>query len=538
MQRFLFAIAGLIGLSSSPCWSQMTNMNACIQILRRDDHALQNRWIGECGEDALNKEIDDANPVSEEQIAFKNLFASRSSVVIEDSSTCENPPGRTPVALGPKCGLASDTLSENLNADAVVSIKLPDNKCARLIPLLLTNKDHKFACNAVKSRIACVNSSYDPATNRTTIIFSTRRTGTPDISTIVIGPEDIAAHQGRIDDLITHPQFAMLPAKFPKDNEGIDVLATVNAAVQKEKDQCAAVPGQTRGKCLNRTVTRYDALMQETLRYYRNPKHVTTAADRKKEAEELVSFLKSKGIDKKLEQWILLLSIANNEVGLEIKPGVDAYDPIYEMSDAVALNSGLSFGAHQIDIGGNTGEDISMFWRILDRYKAQHSDAVLDEAKAKASCVQLPLRYMTVKALQLTYLAAPSMSKATGSQDGVDTYNASLERFLSNSTSSAANLDGFFKKSLMARVWYIDIDNQSGHPERLLTGIDAVIKPTDDTASCSGVAAAEGRLLDWLTWKDPNDHSKGHKQFFGRYQSISETVRSHSPKEGHTNCSD
>ena len=528
-----------ISLGIEPCWSQNANMNACIQILRRDDNALQNRWIGRCGEDELNQEIGDTNPVSDERTAFKNLFASRSSVVIEDSSICENPPGRTPVALGPKCGKASDTLSENLNADAAVSIKLPDNKCARFIPLLLTNKDGKFACNAVKSRIACVDSSYDPTTNRTTIKFSTRRTGTPETSTIVIGPEDISAHQGRVDDFISHAQFALLPAKFLKDNKDIDVLATVNAAVQKDKDQCTAVPGQTRNKCLKRTITRSDSLMQETLRNYRNPKHVTTAANRKKEAEGLISFLKSKGIDKKLEQWVLLLSIAKNEVGLEVKnASVDAYDPIYEMSDAIADNSGLSFGAHQVDIGANSGDDVSMFWSILDRYKAQQSDAVLTEAKAMASCVQLPLRYMTVKALQLTYRAAPSMSKATGSQDGVDTYNASLEQFLSKSTSSAANLDGFFKKSLMARVWYIDIDNQSGHPERLVKGMNEVIKPADDIASCSGVAAAEQRLLDWLTWKDVNDHTQGHKPFFGRYQTISEIVRSHAPKEGHTNCSD
>jgi hypothetical protein len=539
MQRFLFAFAIVVGLGNSPCWSQNANMNACIRILQRDDDKLQNRWLGRCGEDQLNQEIKGSNPDSQERMAFENLFALKSSVIIEDLVTCENTPGRTPVALGPKCGKGSQTLSENLNADAVVSIKLPDNKCARFIPLLLTNKNGPFACNAVQSRVACVDSSYDPATNRTTIKFSTQRTGTPDFSTIVIGTEDVAAHQGRIDNLIPHAQFAMLPATFVNDDQkNVDVLSTINAAVQKERSQCAAAPGQTADKCSKRTVTRSDALMQETLRRYRNPKHLTTAAGRKKEAEGLISFIKSKGIDKNLEQWTLLLSIAQNEVGLEVKnASIDAYDPIYEMSDAVLDNSGLSFGAHQIDIGANSGDDVQMFWRILDRYEAQHPDGLLEEAKAKSSCVQLPLRYMTVKALQLTNRVAPSMSKATGSQNGVDTYNANFEKFLHDSTVSAASLDGFFQKSLMARVWYIDIANQSGSGERVRTGISEVIKSTDDTSSCSGVAAAEQKLLDWLTWNDVNDHTQGHKKYYMRYQNIHDVVHAHAPKDGHTNCS-
>lgn len=522
----------------SPAWSQSKNMNACVQILRHDDNALRNRWLGKCGEDQLNKEIENLNPVSDERVAFKSLFAFGHSVVIEESTTCGNAPGPAPIALGPKCGLGSRTLSENLNDSAIVSIRLPDNKCARFIPLLLTNKNGAFACNAVQSRIACVDSNYDPATNRTTIKFSTRRTGTPDSSTIVIGPEDMAAHGGRIDDLIPHAQFAMLPATFVKDGRNVDVLATVKAAVQKERNQCTAVPGQTDAKCIKRTITRSDALMQETLRHFRNPKRFVSGADRKKEAEELIAFLKSKGVDKNLEQWILLLSIAENEVGLDVtKSGANAYDPIYEMSDAVADNSGLSFGAHQIDIGANSGDDVSMFWRIVDHYKTQHPDALLDEAKAKSACVQLPLRYMTVKAFQLTYRVAPSMSKATGSTDGIGSYNANLEKFLRNSTASVADLDGFFKKSLMARVWYIDIANQSGSGNRVREGIQAVIKPTDDTTSCSGVAAAEKKLLDWLTWNNVNRHDEGHKRFYKRYENIRDVVHAHAPKDGHTNCS-
>src|ERR1700722_10004763 len=120
MQRFLFAFAIFIGLGNSPCWSQNANMNACIQILKRDDNKLQNRWLGRCGEDQLNQEIEGSNPDSKERTAFQNLFALKSPIIIEDSVTCENVPGRTPVALGPKCGKGSQTLSENLNADAVV----------------------------------------------------------------------------------------------------------------------------------------------------------------------------------------------------------------------------------------------------------------------------------------------------------------------------------------------------------------------------------------------------------------------------------
>src|SRR5262249_17982389 len=154
-----------------------------------------------------------------------------------------------------------------------------------------------------------------------------------------------------------------------------------------------------------------DANMQEAIRRYRNPRHGSPAAAITKDGTDIIAFLKSKHIDQIEEQWILFLSVAANEVGLELKNSeVTTIDPIYGVSDAVLGNSGLSFGAHQIDLGANGDLELKLFWGIIDAYKAKHPDAVLEKTEAAQSCVDLPLRLMTVGALTLTYAGAPGMT--------------------------------------------------------------------------------------------------------------------------------
>lgn len=69
---------------------------------------------------------------------------------------------------------------------AAVRVRLPGNRCGGFIPVLLTDKS-QFACNAVRSRIACIDASYDAQIDRTRITFSTRRGASAEKTSIEFG---------------------------------------------------------------------------------------------------------------------------------------------------------------------------------------------------------------------------------------------------------------------------------------------------------------------------------------------------------------
>src|ERR1700688_864088 len=100
------------------------------------------------------------------------MFLDSASLVVVSDAPCRNE--GTPVATTARCGLGS-ALDPAMNG-AAARVRLTRNRCGGFIPVLLTNKS-RFACNAVRSRIACIETSYDAQNDRTRIAFSARRTG-------------------------------------------------------------------------------------------------------------------------------------------------------------------------------------------------------------------------------------------------------------------------------------------------------------------------------------------------------------------------
>jgi hypothetical protein len=162
-------------------------MNACIKLLQVNDKALKNWWRGHCGTEELDEELAD-NPISPAQTELSTVFSTKELVVVEADATCTN--NGTPVALSQKCGLGSSSLYPSLKAGAAIRVRLPEHKCAAFIPILFTNKTD-FACNAVQTRIACVDVSHNDKTDRTTIRFSTRRTKNAEATTIEFGATEL-----------------------------------------------------------------------------------------------------------------------------------------------------------------------------------------------------------------------------------------------------------------------------------------------------------------------------------------------------------
>jgi hypothetical protein len=505
-----------------------SRMEACVKILQASDKALRSTWKKHCGTLQIDQEL--ANDGPQRPLAQLNaLFSSRVSAII-DAGTCSD--AVTPVAKTDKCGLGTKTLFSNLQAGATVRIPLPNGQCGALIPLLLTNKTD-FACNAVQSRVACVDVSHDLATDRTRIRFSSRRTGPAETTTIEFGATELGRVEGRIDDLISHPQFALIPAIV----NGKSVTDKILAAAKQKQQSCLDQDHHAAARCVSLARFQADAYMQEAMRRFRNPKHDSSLQVIAKDGENIVAFLKSRGIDRIEEKWILFLSIAGNEVGPKVSDnGVVAgtYDPIYGLSDAVYDNSGLTFGAHQIDLGANGDREVKLFWDVIDAYSARHSDPAVASAKAARDCVDLPLRLMTIGALGITYRASSRMTVAMRSAEGVDEYNRRLLDWLTEETRITAAKPGLFKKSMIARVLFSDLKNQSGkgkHVEDLVLQFAT----QEDLNSCDRVVAAENRLLDAMIWVDPKT-KQNKTNYAERYERIRTIVRQLAVREGIGGC--
>jgi hypothetical protein len=280
-----------------------------------------------------------------------------------------------------------------------------------------------------------------------------------------------------------------------------------------------------------------DAKLQEAVRRYRNPRHDSSHDVIAEDGARIVEFLTSQKIDQIEEQWILFLSIAANELGLKLKDGeVSVPEPIYGLSDAIDANSGLTFGVQQIDLGAASDRDLRLFWVVIDAYKMAHPDAVLDKADISRSCLDLPLRLMTVGALALTYQSTPRMTAALRSAEGVDSYNRRLLSYLADEVQITAAKSGLFKNSMIMRILFSDFKNQVGTGSSIEKFGDDLLHSGTDPNSCTSVVAAEDKILASLIWKDPADRLQGKTKYAYRYENIQTIVRSRAADGGVSGC--
>lgn len=506
-------------------------MNSCVKLLQKNDRALRNSWKGHCGTDELDKEVaavDSAGPAN----SFAPLFAEIGSTISKGQHGCQD--ARTPIPMTEKCGLGSNDLFQNLGADSAIKVRLPgpEHKCASFVPILLTNKTD-FACNAVKSRIACAETSYDQTSDRTRIVFASKKSGNVEKTSIEFGRAELERFSGRLDRLITHPQFTLIPAAI----DGALLVEKVSKISAAQEKSCVERGVRTSAECRRLARFQADSTMQEFIRRYRNPRSDSSKEAIAKDSIKLVDYLRSKGIDRLKEKWILFLSVAANEVGLEVADSsVVAHDPIYGVSDAVLGNSGLSFGAHQIDLGANGDDELQLFWKVIEAYKTRHPDALLDNADIAKDCIDLPLRLMTVAALSLTYQVAPRMTVALRSDEGFEEYNRRLLAYLANEVNITGSKQGLFQRSMIVRTLFSDLRNQVGSGKKIQDMANEAQRAGLNLDSCEEIEAAENEILSKLIWVDPKDLSKGKTQYAVRYENIGRIVRKRADRGGITTC--
>lgn len=501
---------------------QSARIRACVRMLQRNDKALRSKWEGHCG--AIEFSSGSGSPAER----LRNMFIDDMSIVVADKGSCGNE--GTPVAMTSRCGLGSRALDPAMKG-AAVRVPLPGNRCGAFIPVLLTNKS-RFACNAVRSRIACVDASYDAYNDRTRITFSTRRGGSGETTSIEFGAGEFERLNGRIGELIAHPKFTIVP-----EFSGSESVARGIAEATRLQEQKCIKSGRSRAKCRRQAMFYADAKLQEVVRRYRNPRHDSSRDALIQDSSRIVAFLKTNGIDRIEEQWLLFLAIAANEVGLKLYEGESiTKEPIYGLSDAVDYDSGLTFGVHQIDLGANGDRELRLFWDVIDAYRAAQADWVLDDAEAARSCLELPLRLMTVRALALTYQSAPKLTFALRSPEGVEAYNRRLLSYLAEEARITAAKSGLFRHSMIVRILFSDLKNQVGTGsgiEKLANELSTGI----DLNSCANVVAAEDRILEKLIWNSPGNPLGGKTQYAYRYDNIRKIVRSLAAYGGVSACS-
>jgi hypothetical protein len=497
-------------------------IRACVRKLQRNDKSLRSKWEGHCG--SVEFSSGSGSPAEK----LRKMFIDDMSIVVADKGSCGNE-GR-PVAVTSRCGLGSRALDPAMKA-AAVRVPLPGNRCGGFIPVLLTNKS-RFACNAVRSRIACLDASYDAHNDRTRITFSTRSRGSGEAASIEFGAREFRRLNGRIDKLIAHPNFTIVPEFSGSESVARGIAEATDLQAQK-----CIKSRRSRAKCRRQAMFYADAKLQEVVRRYRNPRHDSSRDALVRDSSMVIAFLKTNGIDRIEEQWLLFLAIAANEVGLKPYEGESiTKEPIYGLSDAVDYDSGLTFGVHQIDLGASGDRELRLFWDVIDAYRAAHADRVLDNAEDARSCLELPLRLMTVGALAVTYQSAPKLTLALRSPEGVEAYNRRLLSYLAEEARITAAKSGLFRHSMIVRILFSDLKNQVGTGsgiERLANELSTGI----DLTSCAKVVEAENRILEKLIWNSPGNPLGGKTQYAYRYENIRKIVRGLAAHGGVSKCS-
>lgn len=373
-----------------------------------------------------------------------------------DIETPDPPPATTTYAptLTQGCGLRTE-LVDTLGA-GIVRISLPNGSSANFYPILTTDKiDGEWRCNKVKVRTACVVKSEvsGDATLVTMRVDMTRNAS-----------EEILKVDKNGD--VTSPQngkyFALLPRRRidrygRKRDEGAIALQSAGAIT------CGR--GAT---CRNKKIVAAEKSLLTALRQHRLG--ALPVADRR---EDIRGFLTTFH-DLTLGQKALHRAIMLNEISVADAAVPDnkfIYASPFELVDAVLWNSAPSYGAHQIDIGSNDGDDLGPFRTALTRVLARHDAGTLSAIRDRTAGGKTvhPLetwgRVYSIATWGDFYRVSEELTKDLRSSQGRAEYAGLYRKFLNTSTGCMAVLrsrGGVFAKSSFAQLYVMDVANQKG----------------------------------------------------------------------------
>lgn len=402
----------------------------------------------------------------------------------------------------PACGLASslpDALSDqspSTTLGAVRRIALAGGRCLHVIPVMLTDKPDGFTCNAVKARPAC--------------IVNVRNEGAKTIVTLAGGRESnalkaevtIAAEPVRHMPLMAKsragPLMALIPADMTVGGQERDAQGFLRHYIDHTLTTCVG----SATHCREQATFQADRAVGELMRRVWNPRPLLSREDRTTDYQDLISRVLSGDLGRfDREKKLFAKLIMQNEVS--------GSSP-YQMLDAVIRNSGVSWGAHQIDIGANEAGEVNLFWDTLRRWRKAPGTGdypKLREADQVRACLSQPIRNFFVDHLALLYGSLPDMNKGFRSQMGKASYEARFKTYLDEEVSRGVALGGLFKKSPFAWMYYVDQRNQRGATRANALKVIGEDMSASELASCAGVVAGEERLVSAIkAMTETGDH--------------------------------
>ena len=400
----------------------------------------------------------------------------------------------TEIQIAPACGLTANFL--DVLPGSVHRILLPGGKCLHVLPVMLTDKTDGFKCNATKARPACVRNVREE--NGATVVTLAGGTAANALSADIIIPADPKHHVPLMAKSTAGPLMALVPADVTIAGDTHDSAGFIQHYVDHTTDICQG----TKAYCREQAGFQVDRAMGELMRRVWNPRPLVPKTERDADFKGLIDGVLGGNLGRNdREKKLFAKLIIENEVS--------ASSP-YQILDAVIRNSGVSWGAHQIDIGANDGSEVTLFWDTLRRWRKAPGTGdypKLRAADAQKVCMSQPIRSYFVDHIALLYDSVQDMNKGFRSDLGKASYDARFKSYLDEEVSRALALKGLFKKSPFAWLYFIDQRNQRGPSVGDALKAIGTRMDTDTLSTCDGVINGEGQLVAAIKARtDASDH--------------------------------
>jgi hypothetical protein len=385
----------------------------------------------------------------------------------------------------PPCGADATALATSVHG--LLRVPLSGGRCLHVLPLLLTDDVDGFTCNAVTARRACVRAIRRQG-NTTRVKLSTK-IGLGGIESEIVVPDDIERHKPLMVQNTRGPLFALLPGQYTTLAQERDMPGFLRHVAEKARAACTL----TSAECDGQITGHVNRQAQQMLRRVWNPKLLLTREARDAERNAMrdriaTGIAEPQAADKRGLMHIIMA----NEIS-DSSPS--------QVLDAVIQNSGVSWGAHQIDIGANDGPEVAMFWDTLRDWRRGPGTGnypLLRRADTFRTCLSQPIRNYFTDQLAVFYGGVADMNKGFRSAMARTRYETHFRSWLGDEVERLPRLTGFFTKSAFARYYYLDVRNQKGPTRGEEFRRFGEAMPEDQHATCAGIEAGEKALVDWV----------------------------------------
>lgn len=339
---------------------------------------------------------------------------------------------------GARCGKKTSFLDTYGLKDNVVSVSI-GGRTHRFLALALYDKTRAPKCNQIKVRNAC----FDPPAVK-------------DGKTVVELYDQDTSSKGRVtftfdargNPVEKYAEYALIRADFPYKGKQLQMATRIHESVVGFQASAKSCANPRTKLCMTNKEAVAENAALERLRVDRFL-HIASSQVNDDRTRFKGKFDGLSGMQAIIKEMLL-----STELGT-VSP--------YELSDATKGGSALSFGARQLDIGGNTDAK-AIFTANLKDYAQNPQWAERSEHKAfiYAPRFQAPIQGYRVRQLYLMHDAMPALQQMMREKTALDRLDAHHVTFLKDEAARYAALRkrACFKDSPFLALVAVDRNNQ------------------------------------------------------------------------------